>query len=279
MKPTIAGSLLFLPAAAIFLILMFLPLINVVDESFREFVGGRVGSAKDAPYTLLNYQELIHVAYGKYFFDTFRISLIATLAALLIGYIMAYFLARTRSNRFRTLGFGFLISMLFLSSVVRVYALDLTFGPVGLMRTLSNMFDISPNSRGFSELLIMFGLFHYVFPLAALILVGTIQNVDPHLVDAAQVLGAPRWKAHLGITVPLSMRGVLSAFLICYTLNIGSFVAPMILGRGRVLFVSNILYNRFSEVANYPSGAAIAMVILILTLLLIYAVSRLAIER
>ena len=125
----------------------------------------------------------------------------------------------------------------------------------------------------------MYELPHYVFPMAAIILVGTIQNVNPHLVDAAQVLGAPRWKAHLGITVPLSMRGVLSAFLICYTLNIGSFVVPMILGRGRVLFVSNILYNRFSEVANYPSGAAIAMVILILTLLLVYAVSRLAIER
>ena len=54
------------------------------------------------------------------------------------------------------------------------------------------------------------------------------------------------------VTVPLSSRGILSAFLISYTLCISAFVVPMVLGKGKVLFVSNLIYNRFSEIANYP---------------------------
>ena len=99
--------------------------------------------------------------------------------------------------------------------------------------------------------------------MATLTLLGTIQNVDPRLVDAAQALGAPGWKAHLTITLPLCMRGLLAAFLFAFTFSISAFVIPMILGKGRVLFISNLIYNRFSEIANYPSGAAISIVLFV----------------
>ena len=63
-----------------------------------------------------------------------------------------------------------------------------------------------------SEFLVGGGLLHYIVPMATLTLLGTIQNVDPRLFDAAQALGAPGWRAHLGITLPLCMRGLLAAF-------------------------------------------------------------------
>ena len=128
-------------------------------------------------------------------------------------------------------------------------------------------------------MLVISGLLHYVIPLSALVLVGTIQNINPRWVEAAQSLGAPRWKAHLGITVPLSLRGILAAFVICYTLNISAFVVPLILGKGRITFVSNLIYSRFSEIANYPSGSAISLVMLLLSLILVYGISRLAARR
>ena len=119
------------------------------------------------------------------------------------------------------------------------------------------------------------GLLHYLVPIAALTLLGTIQNINPRLCEAAQALGAPRWKAHLTITVPLSVPGLLSAFLISFTLCLSAFVVPMILGKGKILFVSNLIYARFSEIANYPSGSAISIVMLILSLGIIYGVTRL----
>jgi ABC-type spermidine/putrescine transport system permease subunit I len=115
--------------------------------------------------------------------------------------------------------------------------------------------------------------------MIALTLIGTLQNVNPSLEAAAQVLGAPRWKAFLSVTVPLTSRGIVSAFLIAYTLCISAFVVPLILGKGVILLVANLIYSRFSEVANYPGGAAIAVIMLLLSLGIVYGVLRVATSR
>ena len=128
--------------------------------------------------------------------------------------------------------------------------------------------------RGYIEVLVGAGLLHYIIPMSILTLLGTIQNVDSRLTDAAQALGAPAWKAHLTVTLPLCMRGILAAFLFAFTFSISAFVIPMILGKGRVLFISNLIYNRFSEIANYPSGAAISIVLFALAMLIVYVMTN-----
>jgi ABC-type spermidine/putrescine transport system permease subunit I len=79
--------------------------------------------------------------------------------------------------------------------------------------------------------------------------------------------------------VPLSSRGLMSAFVINFTLAISAFVIPMILGKGKILFFSNLIYNRFGETANYPSGSAIAVELLLLSLALIYGLQLLVPQR
>ena len=69
------------------------------------------------------------------------------------------------------------------------------------------------------------------------------------------------------------MRGILASFLFAFTFSISAFVIPMILGKGRVLFISNLIYNRFSEIANYPSGAAISIVLFALAMLIVYVMT------
>jgi putative spermidine/putrescine transport system permease protein len=174
---------------------------------------------------------------------------------------------------------GLFVTLMFLSVLVRTYALELTFGAVGPLRPYLQAIGISPNSRGYIEILVGAGLLHYIVPMATLTLLGTIQNVDPRFFDAAQALGAPRWKAHLGITLPLCMRGLLAAFLFAFTFSISAFVIPMILGKGRVLFISNLIYNRFSEIADYPSGAAISIVLFVVALAIVYGLSRQVAKR
>ena len=95
------------------------------------------------------------------------------------------------------------------------------------------------NGRAYTEIVVILGLLHYLIPISALTLLGTLQNINPRLTEAAQALGAPRWRAHLTITVPLSVPGLLSAFLICFTLCLSAFVVPLILGKGKVLFLSD----------------------------------------
>lgn len=276
MKLSKGAMLLLAPSICLFLILLVLPIANVTEESFRQFVPGHIGASKDAPYTIFNYTELLDPAYLFYFTETLRLSLISTIVGLLVGFPMAYMVARLRNPLWGKLAIGFLIGMMFLSTMVRVYALQLTFGPTGFSKYICALLNTRPNSRFYTELVVIFGFLHYVIPISAITLLGTIKNINPRMAEAAQTLGSPRWKVHLGITVPLCIPGILSAFLISYTLCMSGFVVPMILGKGKVLFISNLIYSRFSEIANYPSGSAIAVVMLLLSLVIIYGITFVA---
>ena len=113
----------------------------------------------------------------------------------------------------------------------------------------------------------------FVLPVAALMLIGTFQNINPQLEQAASSLGAPRWHVASSVTLPLAVPGLLSAFMITFAMCISNFVVPLILGRGVVLFTTNLMYTRFSDVANYPSGAAIGIIMLVLAIAVVYTLS------
>lgn len=279
MQPRRGSLPLLLPAGAVFLAFFFLPLAGLFIESFRLYVPGRIGSAADAPFTLHNYAELLTPSFAEFFVGTLRISVLASLAGLLFAFPLAYWITRSVAPTARALTIGLLVTLMFLSVLVRTYALELTFGAVGPLRPFLLSLGISLNGRTYIEFLVGAGLLHYIVPMATLTLLGTIQNVDPRLHDAAQALGAPAWKAHLNITLPLCRSGLLAAFLFAFTFSISAFVIPMILGKGRVLFISNLIYNRFSEIANYPSGAAVSMVLFFVALAIVYLTSRQAARR
>jgi len=253
------------PAFLVCLVLLLAPLGFLSLESVREYAPGRIAGVPGT-FTLASYAELIHSAYLNYFLDTFRLSLVATAIGVLLGYMIAYFLARRREGTLRLLCIAGLVSMLFVGVVVRVYALQLSLGPIGLLGPLARFLEIGTNNRALLEATVVAGLVHYIIPIASLTLIGTIQHINPRLYDAAQMLGATRWYATLSIVVPLSLPGIVSAFLLGYALSISSFVVPLILGRGIVFFATNLIYQRFSEVPNYPSGSAIAIVLLVVSL-------------
>jgi ABC-type spermidine/putrescine transport system permease subunit I len=271
-----SSAILLSPGMAVYLSFFFVPLAGLFLESLRQFTPGSVGSAAQAPLTLANYAELSTPSFVGFFLDTMRISLLASLTGVVLAFPLAYWITRRLSPRGREIVVGAFVTLMFLSVLVRTYALELTLGAAGPLRPMLLGMGISPNSRGYIELLVAGGLLHYIVPMATLTLLATVQNVDPRLFDAAQTLGAPGWKAHLTITLPLCAPGLLAAFLFAFTFSISAFVIPMILGKGRVQFISNLIYNRFSEIADYPSGAAISIVLFIVALATVYLMSRAA---
>jgi ABC-type spermidine/putrescine transport system permease subunit I len=279
MKPTAKSFLLLVPGLVFLVALLFVPLALLVQESLRPYIPGRIGGAVDAGYTLAHYIQITAPAYLFYFFDTFRIGLIVSALGVLLGYPIAYHAARTPHARIRHLWIAFLVCMLFLSIIVRVYSILLTYGPVGALSGIAVLFGTTSASPRFAEIQVIIGLLHVIIPLVALTLIGAIQNVNPTLELAAQSLGAPRWKAFFRITLALSVPGIASSFLIAYAFCISNFVVPLVLGKGIVLFVSNLIYIRFSEVNNYPSGAAISIVMLLLSIVLVYGLLQLVQRR
>jgi putative spermidine/putrescine transport system permease protein len=274
-RAAIGAGLLLGPGLLVLLVLLFLPLLNVAYESLLQYVPGKIGGSREAPLTLDNYATLFHPVYLDYLLNMIWSASIATVAGILMAYPIAYLIARTRIHPLRLSLIGLLVGLLFLSALVRVYSLQLSFGSVGLGRILASMMGVTANSRSYAEFLVVIGLMHHSIPLAGLMMIGTIQNINPRLLEAAQALGAPLWRAHFSITLPLSAPGLISAFFVCYTINLSAFVVPMVLGLGKVMFLSNLIYDRYGELANFPSGAAIAMELLVVTTAVAYGINRL----
>ena len=259
-------KILILPALLVFMPLLIGSMLVLFQESLRPFEGGRIGGTVGADLTVQNYTHFWHPAHGSFFITTFRIGLIVTLLALVLGYPLAHYVVRVAPPRIGKLILASLLGVLFISLVVRIYAISVTYGAVGPLRDISWLFGIDPRSRRHSEMMVVFGLLHTVLPLVTLTMIGTIQTVSPRLEEAAMSLGAPAWRTFVSVTLPLSVPGILSAGIIGYAFSISNLVVPLLLGRGFVVMISNLIYFRFSEVGNFPSGAALSIIMLVVAL-------------
>ncbi len=273
MSARLRRAILAAPALLLIAFALLGPLGYLAIQSLRPFVGGR---ALAEGWSATNYLELLRPAYAFYFFDTLRFGVVVGGLAVLGGAPLAWIAARTRRRALRRAIVGLLIGLLFTSLIARLYAILMTFGSTGPLAGLAALFGTTANSAGYAVVLVGAGLLHFVLPAAALILIGTFQNLNPRLEEAAASLGARRWEIALGIVLPLALPGLISAFLIAFAMCISNFVVPLILGRGVILFTTSLMYVRITEIANYPSGAAIGIVMLALCFAVVYGLSALA---
>jgi ABC-type spermidine/putrescine transport system permease subunit I len=273
MRPPLRALALIAPALLVLVALLLIPIGMLGVESLRTFVPGHVGGQSEGGFTFQNYRELVEPAYLFYFLDTLRIGLVVSVLALLGAFPLAYCAARAPQKLLRISILGMLVTLLFLSMIARLYAMLMAYGPNGPLNFVVRAFAVGKGKASYAEIEVIFGLLHYVLPVVALMLIGSIQNVDPKLLEAAESLGAPRWLTVLQILVPAALPGILSAFFVSFAMCISNFVVPLILGSGVVLFASNLMYIRFSEVANFPSGAAIGIVMLVLSFAVVFGLS------
>jgi putative spermidine/putrescine transport system permease protein len=110
------------------------------------------------------------------------------------------------------------------------------------------------------------GLIHLSLPLMVLSLVGVIERIDTALVDAADSLGASRARVLRRIILPLSLPGIGAGSLLTFTFVISAFITPALLGGNRVTTVSTLIYEKFTFSANWPIGATLVMVLLVLSI-------------
>lgn len=263
-----AAAWLVLPALLVLAFLYVLPLFFTLWESLKIHESGRVGGLPGT-FTLQNYLDFLDPAYRTVLLDTFLFSFIAAVIGILLSYPLSYYLSRGTSRLGRKLVLAVLVAMLFSGAIVRVYSISLTFGPVGIFAPMARFFDISPNSIGYIEATLIVGLLNFVVPITTLTLLATINNIDPRLEEAAQSLGAPRWLAFCDTTLRLSMPAVISAGLLGFSVSVSAFIVPLILGRGIIVFTTSLIYARFAEIADHPSGGAIAIILLVISLAIV----------
>ncbi len=242
------------------------------------------GQEVEPGLTLAHYvKALTDELYIQSLWVTFKLSFIATMFAILLGYPLAYQIVRADSVLVR----GFLIMMVaipFLTNlIVRLYALTLVLGNTGLINKLLIATDLMTENEIFplvrNDLGVGIGLTYFVLPFVVFTLAAALRRLDSTLEEAAMSLGADQIVTFFKVTLPLSMPGVIGAATLSFILSVSAFATPLILGEGNVAMIANTIYDQVLFVENIPFGAALAVIALAITMLLLYLQARLTRKR
>lgn len=246
--------------------------------SFFEDLGlGRVGDE----LVIGNYvQFLTDGFYLKILWVTVKTSALAALSTLILGFPVAYLIARMRSSWSMILLAGIVVAT-FITIVIKVYGLIVIFSADGLFnRTMLaiGLFD-KPFSVFGNETGVVIGLMHFTLGFGVLLLYSIIQTIPKSLESAAQIHGANRWRVYYRIIFPLSLPGITAMLLMVFNMCMGAFTSAALLGGGLVFTLPVMIQRIVMMDIKYSMGATIAAVLLVsvivINLLSIYLLRRL----
>ena len=260
------GSAIALSAPAMLLLLglFAVPLLRLLAQSVE---GGSLAAYERA---------LTNELYLRVIFETFKIAAMVTLLTLALGYPVAYVMA-TSDRVWQLVGIAFVLLPFWTSILVRTYAWMVMLGRNGVVnRTLiawgviDRPLPLLNNLAG-----VLIGMVHVLLPYMILPVFNAVKKVDPNLVLAAEGLGASRWRAFLRVTLPLTMNGVVAGVTLVFTLSLGFFITPALLGGGRVVMIANLIEEQVRELLNWAFAGALSAILLALTLAAFWGISRL----
>ena len=270
-----SGWKLLAPALVLLTAVFVLPVGMLVPTSMRPYVP-LVGITSG--FTTRHYTKLLTDSYYLEIIGrTLALGLMVTCATLVIGYPLAFFLARTRS-RWRNWLTILVVFPLLLNLVVRTFGWMALLAQNGLVNQALQMLGLvsSPVKLLFNFAGLLIGLTHIFLPFMVLVLIGAIQNIPRDVEDAARVLGASWGSAFFRITLPLSAPGILSGSILVFVLTISALVTPRLLGGPTYQVMSTLIYDEFLQRLNWPAGSAQSLLLTIIVLALVYLSGRLA---
>jgi putative spermidine/putrescine transport system permease protein len=267
----LTAATLVTPATLFVAFCLLAPLCILFRYSLNEFV----------PAKKLMVEAVTVANYVKFFTDPYYISILATTVrvavmvtaiCLVLGFPLAYVVARTQS-RFKNLLIISIILPLFVGNAVRAAGWMTIFGSKGAVNaTLMGLGLIDkPLEIMFTEKAVIIGIIAVNLPFMVLTLQSVIEGIDRAVEEAAFSLGAPPGTMFRRVLWPLALPGILAGTILTFILAMNAYATPFLLGGPLFKMMAPLVYNQFTQQANWPFGAAIAFILMTVTLLLTVA--------
>jgi putrescine transport system permease protein len=216
--------------------------------------------------TFENYAYLFQDGYyGIIYLASLKMAAIGTILCLLLGYPMAYFIARQPPRRRQILLMAVILPF-WISFLLRVYAW------IGLLnnRGVINEFLLwlgvidHPLTMLYNDFAVYLGIVYSYLPFMILPLYANLERHDHDLLDAAADLGARRWQGFVDVTLPLSVPGIIGGCLLVFIPTVGEFTIPALLGGADTLMIGRVLWDEFFINRDWPVASAVSVVLLLL---------------
>lgn len=277
LRPSLAW--LVVPAVLFLLVFFLIPVISLFAISFDKAAQGVI--TFQGNLTLDNFERVFTRAlYYSAIWRSVAIGAAVAVICLLIGYPLAFIIARTFRPGIATMLTIFVLASMQLDMVIRLYGMMVLMGDNGIVNTGLMRLGVigQPLPLMYNTFGVILGLVQVTLPFMVLSLIGAIKSINPSLEEAARSLGSSRWHVMRTITWPLSLPGVYAGTLLVFALAISSYVVPALMGGWKVITLPIHIYQQIAEVGRWQFGAAIAC-ILFVTSLLAMAIYILALRR
>jgi spermidine/putrescine transport system permease protein len=231
-------------------------------------------SGNDAQLTLQHYRSFFEKDFYRYL--TVRSLLLAlhvSIGCLLIGYPTALILARHVKGRWRETLLLMIVLPFWSNALVRVFSWTMVLRNGGFLDEAIRLVFPTTSSLGllYSYPAIVIGLVHSFVPYMILTSYLSLQAIDESLLEAARSLGATHWATFCRVTLPLSVPGVAAGLILIFVPVTGSFMEARILGGRAGIMLGTVVEDQFTEVFNWPLGAALSFVLLAIVLVILLA--------
>jgi spermidine/putrescine transport system permease protein len=262
--------LLLVPGLAWLALFFLVPIYYLASTSLQ------TGSL-DVGYTMTwawsNYRDAI-TTYDEHFIRSLKYAAIATVAALIVSYPLAYFIA-FHGGRWKNVLLLLVIAPFFVTYLIRTLAWQTILTDDGLVaNALRSVGLLGEDGRLLAtSIAVVAGITYNFLPFMALPLYVSLEQMDHRLVEAANDLYASPTRAFLRVTLPLSLPGVFAGTLLTFIPACGDFVNAQLLGTPRQAMIGNVIQSKFLVITDYPQAAALSFVLMagILVFVAIYA--------
>ncbi|MCI7491968.1 MAG: ABC transporter permease [Lachnobacterium sp.] len=255
------------PVTLIMVLLIAVPLIYVAVMSFCSIDEFYNVTFK---FTLQNYVRLANADYLKIYAQSIAIALITTIICILVGYPFSYIIARTKSRKKKIL-YMLVIIPFWTNSLIRIYGWRNFLGSSGLLNGLLMKIGLvsQPVDFLYKQGTTILGMVYCLIPFMILPLYTAIEKLDDSLLEASSDLGARPVSTFFEVILPLTSSGIFSGSLMVFIPCLGYFFVSDILGGGNSDVIGNLIERQFQSGNNWPLGAALSIILIVVTLILV----------
>ncbi len=227
-------------------------------------------------FTLKNYAKLLDPTLLTIYGNSLAVAGLTTIVCILLGYPFAYIMAHA-SPFHKTLMMIFLMLPFWTNSIIRLYGWRTLLGTNGYINTILQSLHIisDPLNMLFTREAVVLGMVYTLFPFMVLPLHTVIDKLDKNLTEAASDLGARAIPTFFHVTLPLTASGIFAGVIMVFIPSLGYFFVSDLLGGGKSQLIGNVIERQFKEAFNWPFGAALSIVLILITLLLVKSYTKL----
>lgn len=265
-KNNIARDVMIMPTILWMLIFLLAPLVIVIGISF---MSKNAHGGVNLPVTTEAYKSMINSDYLKIFIRSIWLAAKTTIICLIMGYPLAAIIARS-SKKVKPVLVLMVMLPFWINSMIRLYGWMTLLRTEGIINNLLIMLGIieKPLAMLYTDGAVVLGMVYELLPFAVLPLYNSIEKIEPSLLEAACDLGAAKYRSFIRVTLPLTMPGIFAGSIQTFIPALGLFYVSDMLGGGSSMYLGNLIKNQFLSARNWPLGAALSLLLIVITIVL-----------